>query len=114
MIVIRQVETVFELGLRVLGICVETHSCIHHLAVVLPGLDVLDSLLESGQGTERVDDDLSGIGIRPQEELALGDVTGVVRDGVGDVSVVEGRHGDDGDGTLRRKLYGLLVDLREV
>ena len=40
---------------------------VHDLAVILPGLDVLDSLLESGQRAERVDDDLAGIGVGTQK-----------------------------------------------
>ena len=82
--------------------------------MVFARLLVLDELLQAGQGAERVDDDLAGVGVRAEEKLALGDVTGVVRDGVRDVAVVQGGHRDDGDGTLGRELHGLLVDLREV
>ena len=82
--------------------------------MVLAGLLVLDELLQTGQGTERVDDDLAGIGVGAQEQLALRDVTGVVRDGVRDVAVVQSGNGDDGDGAIRRQLHGLFVDLGKV
>ena len=82
--------------------------------MVFPGLLALHELLESAQRPERVDDDLPRIRIGAQEELALGDVSGVVRDGMSDVAVVECCHCNDGDGTAVRQLYSLLVNLREV
>ena len=82
--------------------------------MVLAGLLALHELLESGQGAERVHDDLAGVGVCAQEQLALGDVARVVRDGVGDVAVVQGRDCDDGDGAAVRQLDRLLVDLRKI
>ena len=82
--------------------------------MVLAGLLALDELFEAGQGAERVDDDLAGVGVGAQEQLPFRDIARVVRDGVGDVTVVERRHRDDGDGTVGRELHGLLVDLGEV
>ena len=82
--------------------------------MVLAGLLALHELLESGKGTERVHDDLSGIGVRAKVKLTFGDVSGVVRDSVRDVTVIQSGHGDDGDGAARRKLHGLFVDLREI
>ena len=65
--------------------------------MVFPCLLSLNELLEPGEGTERVDDDLARIRVVAEEELSLGDVTGVVRNRVGDVPVVEGGHSDDCD-----------------
>ena len=113
-VVVGEVEAVLQLGLGVLGISVEAHARVHHLGVVLAGLLALHELFESGQGAERVHDDLAGVRIGTQEELALCDVAGVVRDGVGDVAVVQGRDRDDGDGAAIRQLHGFLVDLGEV
>ncbi len=59
MVVVGEVETVLQFGLCVLGVGVESHASVHHLAVVLARLDVLNSLLEPGEGTERVNDNLS-------------------------------------------------------
>ena len=70
--------------------------------MVLSGLLALHELFESAQRTERVDDDLSGVGVGTQEQLSLGDISGIVRDGVSDVSVFEGRDRYDGDGTSVR------------
>ena len=75
-IVVTQVETVFQFGLCILGISVEPHSSVHDLVVVFSGLLADDQLFQTGEGAERVDDDLSGIRIRTQVELALRDVTG--------------------------------------
>ena len=114
MVVVGEVEAVLQLGLGVLGICVKTHGGVHDLGVVFAGFLALHQLLQTRKAAERVYDNLSGVGIGPEEQLALGDVTGVVRDGVGDVAVVEGGNCDDGDGTVRRKLHGFLVDLCKV
>jgi hypothetical protein len=50
--------------------------------MVLAGLLVLDELLQTGQGTERVDDDLARVRIGTQEQLAFRDVARIIRDGV--------------------------------
>ena len=97
MVVVGKIEAVLQLGLSILGIGIKADTCIHDLAVVLAGLDVLYPLLEPGKGTERIDDDLSGIRVGAQEQLTFSDVTGVVRNSMGDVSVVQGRDCDDSD-----------------
>ena len=65
--------------------------------MVLAGLLADDKLLESRERTERVDDDFPRIRVCTEVKLAFGDVSRVVRYGMGDVSVVEGSHGYDGD-----------------
>ena len=47
MVIVAEVETVLQLGLRILGISVETHAGVHDLAVVLAGLLALNQLLET-------------------------------------------------------------------
>ena len=46
-VVVGKVETVLQLGICVLGIGIQTDTCIHHLTVILAGLLALNELLES-------------------------------------------------------------------
>ena len=55
-VVVAQVETVLQLGLRVLCVSVETYGCVHHLAVVLSCLLALNELLQTGAQGFRVPD----------------------------------------------------------
>ena len=82
--------------------------------MVFARLLALHQLFESGQGAERVDNDLAGVGIGSEEELAFRNVAGIVRDGVGDVPVVQRGDGDDGDGASGGQLNGFLIDFGEV
>ena len=82
--------------------------------MVFAGLLADHELLQTRKRTERVDDDLARVGIVPQEQLAFGDVTRVVGDGVRDVAARQGRHGDDRDRAAVGQLHRLLVDLGQV
>ena len=97
-----------------MGVRVQAHTGVHHLAVVLAGLLALHQLLESAEAAEWIHDDAAGIGVGAKENLTLGDVTGIVRDGVGDITVVQGGDGDDRYGAACGQLHRLLVDFGKV
>ena len=63
MVVVGEVKAVLKLGLGVLGIGIKTHGGVHHLGVVLAGFLSLHKLFQTGKAAERVNDNLSGVGI---------------------------------------------------
>ena len=71
--------------------------------MILPGLALADALvLQTGQGREHVHRRGQALAVQvpAQNDLALGDVAGQIRDGVGHVVLGHGQDGDHGDGAL--------------
>ena len=82
--------------------------------MVLTGFLTGHQLFQTGQRTERVHNDLTDIAVATQEKLPFGNISRVVRHGMRDVAPTQRRHGDNGNGTARRKLYGFLVNLGQI
>ena len=82
--------------------------------MILAGFLSYHLLLQSRQGAERIDDYLSNRAVGTEVQLSLGNVSGVIRNCVGDISTRQRSHGDDGDGATGWELGSLLVDLRQV
>ena len=86
---------------------VELDAGVHDVAVIVARLAV-DLLLQARQAAERLDPPV------PQVELALGDVAGVVGDGVGDVVAGHRDARQDGHRAGALQVHGLFVSAGQL
>ena len=82
--------------------------------MVLTCLFARNKLLQTGQGTERVNDNLTDVAVTTEEQLAFRDITRIVGHGMRNVATGQSRHRNNRDGTAAWELHRLFVYLRQV
>ena len=84
------------------------------MRVVLTGFLTDHELFQTRQASERVNDNLTDFRVFTQEQLTLRDISGVIRDSMGNITSGQRGHGYNRDRTSGRELHGFLVDLCQI
>src|SRR5690606_30763223 len=85
-IIIGKVETVFKFGTCVCGISKQPYAGVHHLRVISTCLLSDNKLFQTRKRAEGVNDYLSDLTVTTQEQLSLGDISGIIGDSVSDIT----------------------------